>query len=52
MWTHWDVEGNEYLLMEYTINKKTDGHAVQKVDGFTYINGRKHSKNSTKGWHL
>ena len=52
MWTKCDVKGNEYLLMESIIDDKTDGHAVQKVDGFTYLNGRKHRKKSTKGWHL
>ena len=35
MWTQCDVEGNEYLLMEFIVDNKTDGHSVQKVDGFT-----------------
>ena len=52
MWTQCDVEGNEYQLMESIIDDKMDGHAFQKVDGFTYLNGRKNRKNSTKGWHL
>ena len=52
MWTQCEVEGNKYLLMKSIIEDKTDGHAVQKVDGFTYLNERKHRKKSTKGWHL
>ena len=52
MWTQCDVKGNEYQLMESIIDDKMDGHAVQKVDGFTYLNGRKHRKKSTKGWHF
>ena len=52
MWNQCDVEGNEYLLMGSIINDKTDGHAVQKVDRFTYLNGRKHHKKSTKRWLL
>ena len=52
MWDQCDVKGNEYLLMESIIDDKTDGHAVQKVDSFTYLNGRENLKNSTKGWHL
>ena len=38
--------------MESIIDNKKDGLAVQKVDGFNYLNGRKHRKKSTKGWHL
>ena len=49
MWTKCDVKGNEYLLMESIIDDKTDGHAVQKVDGFTYLNGIKHCKEFNQG---
>ena len=52
MWNQCDVEGNKYLLMESIIDEKTDGHAVHKVNGFTYLNERKHCKKFTKGWHL
>ena len=52
MWTQCEVEGNKYLLMKSIIEDKTDGHAVQKVDCFIYLNGRKHHKKSTKGWQL
>ena len=38
--------------MESILDDKTDGHVVQKFDGFTYLNGRKHRKKSTKGWQL
>ena len=52
MWTQCDVKGNKYLLMESIINNKTDGHTIHKVNGFTYLNGRKHRKKSTKGWKI
>jgi hypothetical protein len=52
MWAQWDIDGNQCQLMEAIIDQKSDEHAVQRIDGYVIVNGRKHMKKSTKGWQL
>ena len=50
--TYFNLEGNQYMLMDSIMDHKTDGHAVLKGDQYVYVNGRKSLRRSTKGWHL
>ena len=48
-----DSEGHHYVLLDEISDHKSDGHAIQKEDGyFTGRNGNKHKKKTTRGWHL
>eukprot|EP00978_Attheya_sp_CCMP212_P044167 scaffold302773_cov75-Attheya_sp.AAC.1 len=52
MWDQCDPDGNKHLLMESIVKHTSDGHAVQKADHYTIVNGRKHKRKTTKGWSL
>jgi hypothetical protein len=53
MWAQCDIEGNQqHQPLEAIIDHKSDKHAVQRADGCVVVNGRKHTKKSTKGWEL
>jgi transposase len=52
MWSQCDLEGNQYLLLDSIVDHRSDGHAVTRSDMYTYVNGTKRMRKTTKGWHF
>ena len=52
MWAQCDLEGQQHLLMDSIVDFKTDGHAVKFADRYIVIRGKRHLRQTTKGWHL
>ena len=47
-----DLDGNQYLLLDSIVDYRSDGHVVKANDMYVTVNGRKHAKKTTQGWHL
>jgi hypothetical protein len=52
IWAQCDIDGNQFQLLDVIIDHRKDGHAVQSANGFVTVNGRKHMRKTTQGWHL
>ena len=52
MFAQCDLDGRQHLLMDAIVDHKTDGHAVAMADKYITVKGRKHVRQTTKGWHL
>jgi hypothetical protein len=52
MWSQCDIEGNQHVLLDSIIDHRSDGHAVTRSDMYTYVNGQKRKRKTTKGWHF
>ena len=48
-----DSEGHSYMLLDKISDHRSNGHAIQKEDGYYKgRNGNKHKKKATRGWDL
>ena len=52
MYAQCTPDGKQFMLLEGITDHKTDEKAVDRADAYTYVNGRKLEKKTTKGWHL
>ena len=52
MYARWDVEGNEYLLLEESIDYGKNDLALSVEDQKVVINGRETLRKSTAGWFI
>ena len=52
MWAQCDLDGKQQVLLDSISDHRTDGNAVKYADRFVYVNGRRHHKKTTQGWHL
>ena len=52
MYAQCDIDSNQYQILESIIDHKKDGHAIEKADGHTIINGQSYPKKTTRGWHF
>ena len=52
MFAQCDPEGNQYLLLDSIIDHEVDGTAITDSDRYTYVNGRKHQRKTTRGVKL
>jgi hypothetical protein len=52
MWAQCDLDGRQQALLDSIIDYRADNNAVKPLDQYTYVNGRRYLKKTTKGIHL
>jgi hypothetical protein len=52
MYAQCDTEGNQFNIMDFIIDSKKDGHALERADMYSKHGSNKQVRKTTKGWHL
>ncbi len=52
LYSQCNAEGREFNAIREIVGHKTDGHAIAKADGYTYVRRQQQPKKTTAGWHI
>jgi hypothetical protein len=52
MYTQYDEDNNQFLMMQDIVGYKTDGHAVERADMHIKVGSNKQVRKTTRGWHF
>jgi hypothetical protein len=52
MYAQCDEEGNQFIMLEDTVRRKTYGHAVERADKYIKVGSNKQIRKTTKGYNL
>jgi hypothetical protein len=45
-------EGNHFLMLQYIVGHKTDGHTVERADMYITVGSNTQIRKTAKGWHF